>query len=67
METLNLDDTLDLVKIFDVMDSKAVPETERLRVALMYLEDFIARRGFDENPVQPWELIPVDNPEKVTA
>lgn len=52
MNTLNLDDTLDLVKIFDVMDSHALPEAERLRVARMYLEDFIARRGFDENPIQ---------------
>jgi hypothetical protein len=54
MTELNLDDTFDLIKIKDVMESDNLPVVERLRVAYMYLEDFIARRGFDENPVDDY-------------
>jgi len=49
MDELNLEDTHDLIKIVDVLESEDMPEAERLRVGLMYLEDFIARRGFDES------------------
>lgn len=49
---LTLDDTFDLIKIFDVLDSGTLPDAERIRVATMYLEDFIARRGYDENPLR---------------
>jgi hypothetical protein len=48
---LTLDDTFDLIKIFDVLESGTLPDAERIRVATVYLEDFIARRGFDENPL----------------
>jgi hypothetical protein len=49
MDELNLEDTHDLIKILDVLESDNLPDSERLRVATMYLEDFIARRGFDES------------------
>lgn len=54
METLNLDDTFALIKIVDVLESERYDETERIRIALMFLEDFVARRGFNENPVDDY-------------
>jgi hypothetical protein len=53
-DQITLDDTFDLIKIKDVLESDNLPAVERLRVASMYLEDFIARRGFDENPVDDY-------------
>jgi hypothetical protein len=47
----NRDETFALIKIFDVLTSGSLPEEDRLMIGAMHLEDLIAARHLDENPL----------------